>query len=242
MSPSKRLLFVEDEPGLVRTVGDLLRSVGYDVEVATDGEQGLARASDEPAFDLIVLDVMLPVLDGFEVCRTLRRRGLDTPILMLTARGTVGDRVHGLRLGADDYLLKPFDPDELLARLEALLRRSGKVRAAGVVTFGDVAVDRGAMSVRRGGEEVALTAMEFQLLAYLIENEGRVLTREQILRDVWGFARAPRTRTIDVHVTWLRSKLEPDRGAPRYLRTVRGVGYCFVGDEDGADLVDGGED
>jgi len=228
-----RLLLVEDEPGLSRTLGDLLRGRGYRVEVAGDGEQGLALASATPEFDALVLDVMLPRLDGFEVCRALRRRRVNTPILMLTARREVGDRVRGLRLGADDYLGKPFDPDELLARIEALLRRSTSAPATpSRLTFGDVEVDLRGMSVHRTGVEVPLAAMEFQLLAYLIEHEGTVLPRERILREVWGFQRAPQTRTVDVHVTWLRRKLEPDRARPRFLRTVRGVGYKFVRDED----------
>jgi len=223
-----RLLLVEDEPGLVRTLGDLLRQAGYSVEHAVDGPRGLELAQETPHFDVVLLDVMLPRLDGFEVCRTLRRKGVDTPILMLTARAEVSDRVHGLRLGADDYLTKPFDPDELLARIEALLRRTGSVDDRRRITFGDIEVDLNGMSVRRGGEDVPLAAMEFQLLAYLIENEGAVLTRETILREVWGFHRPPRTRTVDVHVTWLRSKLEPDRTEPRFIRTVRGIGYKFV--------------
>lgn len=230
---AKRLLFVEDEPGLARTVGDLLRGAGYRVEVAADGERGLDLATGSPAFDLLLLDVMLPTIDGFEVCRTLRRRGVSTPVLMLTARGAVSDRVMGLRLGADDYLVKPFDPAELLARIEALLRRAGQPPADAPVRFGDVEVDLRGMSVRRAGREVPLAAMEFQLLAYLIQHEGSVLGRDRILRDVWGFRRAPRTRTVDVHITWLRAKLEPDRSRPRFLRTVRGAGYKFVREDVG---------
>ena len=227
----RRLLLVEDEPGLARTLGDLLRSRGLIVELATDGPSGLASAWGSPGFDVILLDVLLPRMDGFEVCRTLRRRGVRTPVLMLTARSEVADRVRGLRLGADDYLGKPFDPDELVARIEALLRRVDQTAQPARPTrfeFGDVEVDLRGMSVRRAGVEVPLTAMEFQLLAYLIENEGTVVTRAEILREVWGFQRAPRTRTVDVHVTWLRGKLEPDRAQPRFLRTVRGAGYKFV--------------
>lgn len=225
-----RLLLVEDEPGLRETLGDLLRSEGYRVETAPDGEQGLARATSSPAFDVILLDVMLPGINGFEVCRELRRRGLRLPVLMLTARGEVRDRVMGLRLGADDYLVKPFDPAELLARVVALLRRAGAQRAVEPLHFGDVEVDLAGMCVRRAGVELELAALEFQLLAFLIEHEGQVLSRDRILREVWGFQRAPRTRTVDVHVTWLRAKLEPDRAAPRYIRTVRGAGYKFVRD------------
>ena len=225
---SERILLVEDEPGLVLTVGDKLRADGYVVESTGDGEHGLELASGPPGFDVILLDVMLPGIDGFKVCRSLRQRGVRTPILMLTARGEVRDRVMGLRLGADDYLTKPFDPVELAARIEALLRRARQpVDAPATVEFGDVQVDLRGMSVTRGGREVELTLMEFQLLSYMVQNAGKVLTREAILREVWGFHRAPQTRTVDVHVTWLRSKLEPDRANPRYIRTVRGAGYRF---------------
>lgn len=224
------VLLIEDEPGLVLTLGDRLRAEGYRVELAADGERGLelglAGGAHGP-FGLILLDVMLPGRDGFEVCRALRRRGVRTPILMLTARGEVRDRVAGLRLGADDYLVKPFDPGELVARIEALLRRAPAPEACELVRFGDVEVDPRGMSVRRAGVEVELSAMEFQLLVYLIRHENVVVSRAAILRDVWGFQRAPRTRTVDVHVTWLRSKLEPERGAPRFIRTVRGAGYKF---------------
>ncbi len=223
---SRRVLLIEDEPGLVLTLGDRLRAAGYAFEAATDGEAGLVRAVGEPNVDLVLLDVMLPGIDGFEVCRRLRRRGLRAPILMLTARGEVRDRVAGLRLGADDYLVKPFDPDELLARMEALLRRAPATND--VVRFGDVEVDLRGMEVRRAGEPVELAALEYQLLCYLIEREGEVASREDLLRAVWGFQRPPRTRTVDVHVTWLRSKLEPDRTKPTYIRTVRGAGYKFV--------------
>ncbi len=223
-----RILLVEDEPGLATTVGDLLRAEGYSVDIAEDGEHGLRCALDANAPDLVLLDVMLPGIDGFDVCRTLRRRGVRTPILMLTARGEIKDRVKGLRLGADDYLVKPFDPTELLARVEALLRRTSGTAEREPVCFGEVEVDLRGMTVRRAGLEVEMTAMEFQLLCYMIENEGRVLSREEILKEVWGFQRAPQTRTVDVHITWLRSKVEPDRGKPQFLVTVRGTGYKFV--------------
>ncbi len=223
-----RVLLIEDEPGLALTVGDRLEAEGYAAVIARDGERGLELARSRPAFDVVLLDVMLPGIDGFEVCRTLRREGVRTPILMLTARGEVRDRVTGLRLGADDYLVKPFESAELLARIEALLRRSSRDVRTPVRAFGDVEVDLDGMVVRRAGREVELTSLEYQLLVYMLENAGRVLPREELLQQVWGFQRAPRTRTVDVHVTWLRGKLEPERGAPRYIRTVRGQGYKLV--------------
>lgn len=229
-SAEARVLLIEDEPGLVLTLGDRLRASGYAFESAADGEQGLARALSQPRVDLVLLDVMLPGIDGFEVCRRLRRKGLQVPLLMLTARSRTRDKVAGLRFGADDYLTKPFDPDELLARIEALLRRAPV--PCEPVAFGDVEVDLRGMEVRRGGEPVELAALEFQLLCFLIENAGQVVSREEILRSVWGFGTPPRTRTVDVHVTWLRSKLEPDRAHPRYIRTVRGAGYKFTADGD----------
>lgn len=226
-----RVLLIEDEPGLVLTLGDRLRAAGYAFEAATDGEQGVARALATPGVDLVLLDVMLRGIDGFEVCRRIRRDSVRVPILMLTARDQVGDRVAGLRLGADDYLTKPFAPEELLARIEALLRRAPAAREP--VRFGDVEVDLRGMEVRRAGEPVELAALEYQLLCYLIERAGEVVSREEILRSVWGFQRPPRTRTVDVHVTWLRSKLETDRAHPTFIRTVRGAGYKFVPEGDG---------
>jgi len=225
---ARRLLLAEDEPGLVRTLGDLLRAEGFALEVAADGERALELARVPGRFELVLLDVMLPKLDGFAVCRELRRAGLTTPVLMLTARGELRDRVHGLELGADDYLTKPFEPDELLARIEALLRRARLPRNADRrLAFGEIEIDLDGVEVRRGGEPVPLGALEFELLRYLVERRGTVVTREELLRRVWGFHRAPATRTVDVHVAWLRAKLERDRAAPRHIRTVRGVGYRF---------------
>ncbi len=224
-----RVLLIEDEPGLALTLGDRLRGAGFALEATASGVEGLARARAAPGYDVVLLDLMLPDLDGLEVCRALRRARVRTPILILSARGAVPERVAGLRLGADDYLVKPFDPAELVARVEALLRRASAPAARRApVAFGDVEVDLDARAVRRGGAEVALGALEFGLLAYLVEREGRVVGRDELLREVWGFPRPPRTRTVDVHLTWLRRKLEPDRARPRFLCTVRGVGYKFV--------------
>src|SRR5262245_38028371 len=225
-----RLLLVEDEPGLQLALSDRLASEGYQVEAAGDGNIAIARATGEP-FDIIVLDVMLPGKDGFEVARTLRQQGIKTPILMLTARTDVVDRVVGLKLGADDYLTKPFEVIELVARIEALLRRAPP--SAGVslerYQFGDVAVDVRKAEVTKNGVVVELSAKEFHLLRYFIEHRGATLSREELLHQVWGYQATPSTRTVDVHVAWLRQKLEPNPRVPQYILTVHGLGYKFVG-------------
>ena len=228
--PSARLLLVEDEPGLQLTLSDRLTAEGYQVEPAADGNTAIRRASGEP-FDIIILDVMLPGRDGFEVARTLRQQGVRTPILMLTARTQVVDRVVGLKLGADDYLTKPFDTMELLARLEALLRRAPAVSGAALerYQFGSVLVDVRRAEVTRDGEMLELSAKEFQLLRYFIEHRGATLSREELLQDVWGYTATPSTRTVDVHVAWLRQKLEPNPRVPQYILTVHGLGYKFAG-------------
>lgn len=227
----KRILLVEDEPGLRLTLSGRLASEGHLVEQATDGETGLARASSE-AFDLVVLDVMLPDRSGFEVCRDLRQRGVQTPILMLTARGQVEDRVLGLRLGADDYLVKPFAMSELLARVEARLRREKSApppEGAESYRFGEIEVDFRKAEVTKGGQPVALSAKEFQLLRYLIRQRGATLSRDELLNEVWGYDAMPTTRTVDVHVAWLRRKVEPTPRKPQYILTVHGLGYKFIG-------------
>jgi two-component system alkaline phosphatase synthesis response regulator PhoP len=227
---SARILVVEDEPGLVLALTDRLRSEGYEVEAARDGEAGLARAVGA-RFDLIILDVMLPRKDGFDVCRDLRLQGVPTPVLMLTARGQVADRVVGLKLGADDYLVKPFEMAELLARVEARLRRAGAGRgpAPSRYRFGEVEADFRRAEVHRGGQEVDVSAKELQLLRYFIEHQGATLSRQELLDRVWGYHAMPSTRTVDVHVANLRRKLEPDPREPRYILTVHGLGYKFVG-------------
>lgn len=230
-TPKKRLLLVEDEPGLVLTLTDRLKNEGYTIQVATDGEQAMTRASVE-TFDLIVLDIMLPGKNGLDVCRDLRQRGLATPILMLTARGQIVDKVLGLKLGADDYLTKPFDMMELLARIEALLRRvssSDKTRRVDVYRFGSVAVDFRRAEVTRDGKAVELSALELKLLRYLIEHRGDALSRDELLNEVWGYDYVPQSRTVDVHISSLRQKLEPKPSHPEHLLTVHGIGYKFVG-------------
>lgn len=225
------LLLVEDDAALALTLTDLLASKGYQVENVQDGQKALDRAS-EGGFDLIVLDVMLPNKDGFEICRTLRRRAVRTPIIMLTARGQVEDKVSGLRLGADDYLAKPFDSSELLARIEALLRRASSTqgeRRYSTFQFGPVTVDFRSTAVQRDGKPVEMSAREFELLGYFIRQQGTTVSREELLREVWGYDEATMTRTVDAHVWMLRQKLELDPQNPRHFLTVRGLGYKFVG-------------
>ena len=229
MSTTPRVLLVEDEAGLRLTLTDRLGSEGYSVETASDGESGLAQAASG-GYDLIVLDVMLPKMNGFDVCREVRQRGVTTPILMLTARGQVVDKVVGLKLGADDYLTKPFETIELMARLEALLRRvpSGAQPGAEIYRFGDVVVDLRCVEVTRGGEPVELSAREFKLLRYFIEHRGAALSRDALLAEVWGYDEMPLTRTVDVHVAGLRQKIDNPK-APEFIVTVHGHGYKFVG-------------
>jgi two-component system alkaline phosphatase synthesis response regulator PhoP len=226
---SSRILLVEDEPGLVMTITDLLSAEGYEVASAADGDAGLAKASSG-GFDLVVLDVMLPRKSGFDICRELRQKGVDTAILMLTAKTQVVDRVVGLKLGADDYLTKPFDPAELLARIEALLRRVQKENRVPVRTFqfGDVEVNFERAEVKKAGQRLNLAAKELQLLRYLIDNRERVVPREEILQKVWEYASEVSSRTIDVHVAWLRQKLEVNPQLPRHIQTIRGKGYRFT--------------
>ena len=228
--PSARVLLVEDEPGLQLTLSDRLAAEGYAVETAGDGDTAIRRGAGEP-FDLILLDVMLPGRDGFEVARALRQQGVMTPILMLTARTQIVDRVVGLKLGADDYLTKPFDTLELLARLEALLRRAPASSGVSLerYQFGDIQVDVRKAEVSRDGATIDLSAKEFQLLRYFIEHRGATLTREELLNEVWGYNAMPSTRTVDVHVAWLRQKIEPNSRHPQYILTVHGMGYKFAG-------------
>ena len=228
--PDKRLLLVEDEPGLQLALTDRLTAEGYAVETAGDGHTAVARATGEP-FDVIVLDVMLPGRDGFDVAKAVRAQGVQTPILMLTARTQVVDRVVGLKLGADDYLTKPFETIELLARIEALLRRAPAVSAVSLerYQFGDVTVAVRKAEVTVKGHPADLSAKEFQLLKYFIEHRGATVSRDELLQEVWGYSATPSTRTVDVHVAWLRQKLEANPRVPQYILTVHGLGYKFAG-------------
>jgi len=223
-----RVLLVEDAPDVQMIVSDLLRGHGHDVVVSGDGNEAL-RLAEELRFDLMILDVMLPGKGGFELCRMVRERGFDGGILMLTARAQVDDRVEGLGTGADDYLIKPFDSKELLARVSALLRRLGKSPLTPVLRyeFGEVAVDFEHRTVHRAGARVNLAAKEQLLLRQLIDHRGQVLSRERLLSRVWHDRPFIGVRTVDVHIAWLRQKLEENPQAPRYIVTVRGEGYSF---------------
>jgi two-component system alkaline phosphatase synthesis response regulator PhoP len=227
-----RILVVEDNADLAFAVATALESEGFDVAVASTGPDGVARARERDA-ELIILDLMLPGFDGYRVIRTLRGDGIETPILVLTARGEEADKVKGLRLGADDYVTKPFGAMELLARVEALLRRSRVSSAAATPAaldqFGDVEVNRAARTVKRSGEPVALTPKEFDLLIALMDRAGAVVPRGDLLSAVWGYQQGVSTRTVDIHVSELRAKLEPNPAQPVHIITVRKTGYRFEG-------------
>jgi DNA-binding response OmpR family regulator len=223
----RQILVVDDEPGLRRTLSDRLMAEGYAVETASNGVVAASMARRQE-FDLIILDVMLPSKDGLTLCRELRNEGLDTMVLMLTARDETADKIQGLKLGADDYMTKPFECAELLARIEALFRRnrpSSPDRAE--YQFGDVRVRVRAGQVLRAGHPVRLSAQEFKLLCYFVQHPGVLFSRDQLLDAVWGYQATPETRTVDVHVSWLRQKLELDPHNPRYIVTVFGLGYRF---------------
>ncbi len=210
------------------TLTDRLSAEGYEVDSATDAATALASATTG-AYDAILMDVMLPGGNGFDICRTVRQRGIQTPILMLTARGRVVDKVVGLKLGADDYLVKPFEMAELLARVEALLRRTPPAQTTDAYRFGSIAVDFRKAEVTREGAQLELSAREFKLLKYFIEHRGAALSRDELLNEVWGYNAMPSTRTVDVHVAWLRQKLEENVRHPQYILTVHGLGYKFAG-------------
>jgi two-component system alkaline phosphatase synthesis response regulator PhoP len=225
-----KILLIEDEEGLILTLTDRLRSEGYEVVSANNGEKGFELASSEK-FDLILLDVMLPKKNGYDIARDLRQRKIETPILMLTAKGETIDKVLGLKLGADDYLTKPFEVIELMARIEALLRRTpahSNGQSAEAFRFGEVTVDFKRADVLKSESPVDLSAMEFKLLQYLIEHRGIVHSRDQLLDAVWGYDAMPTTRTVDVHIAWLRQKLEENPKHPQFIQTVHGLGYKFA--------------
>ena len=222
------ILLIEDEDALRMTLGDRLRSEGYGVDFAGDGDVGFKKATALP-FDLILLDVMLPGKSGLTVCQEIRKAGLITPILMLTALVQTSDKVAGLKIGADDYVTKPFHMQELMARVEALLRRAPNrpTPTGDVYQFGSVRVDLRGTEATRDGSPVALSAREFQLLRYFVERPGTTLSREELLEQVWGYSGKMFTRTVDVHVAGLRQKLEQEPKQPRFFLTVQGLGYKF---------------
>jgi len=224
MTAVARILLIEDEPALARGLSDTLRANGFEVTVAADGERGLDAAMRGDA-DLILLDVMLPKVDGCEICRAVRSQGIEVPILMLTAKGREQDVIHGLNLGADDYITKPFRSGELVARARAFLRRRGP--APTTVRFGECEVDLRARRVARRGVEIELTAKEFAMLAYFCARPGCALSRDVILSAVWGNAVFVTPRSIDRCIATLRAKVEPDPHRPMYIQTIRDIGYRF---------------
>jgi len=228
----KRILVVEDDAAILRGLRDNLTFEGYEVVTASNGADAL-RLIDCDRPDLLVLDVMLPAMSGFEVCRRMRRAGVETPVLMLTARGQEVDRVMGLDLGADDYMTKPFSVPELLARVRAILRRTHPERPMpDRLSFDDVAIDFVGFEATKGEDLVQLSPKEFGTLRLLASRPGEVVSRTELLHEVWGFERMPTTRTVDNHIASLRAKLEDDPGNPRRIVTVHGVGYKFVADGD----------
>lgn len=224
-----RLLLVEDDRALADLVTFHFERSGYDVTRTGDGEEALILV-DEVKPDVILLDWMIEGISGIEVCRRLRRRATtaNVPIMMLTARGEESDRIRGFETGADDYVTKPFSPRELLARVQAAIRRSDRSRTKSASVFGDVTVDFAKMQVTRAGQAVFLTAHEFKLLKYFLDSVDRVLTREELLNDVWGYNFFPSTRTVDNQILKLRQKLETDPANPKHFRTIHGAGYKFV--------------
>ncbi|MHC4989942.1 MAG: response regulator transcription factor [Planctomycetota bacterium] len=223
-----RILVVEDEASVALALQDDLELEGYTVEVVTDGVTATTRAKEAP-FDLILLDVMMPRKDGFDVCRELRRADVHTPIILLTARTQESDKILGLELGADDYVTKPFSPRELRARIKAVLRRTSDETCHRIYEFGDVVVDLARCEVRREGKPVAVTALEFKLLTTFIRFRGRALTRDRLLDEVWDSGVVVTDRVVDTHIANLRKKIEPEPARPRYLTSIRGTGYRFDG-------------
>ena len=229
----KRILVIEDEPQMLLGLRDNLEVEGYEVHTAADGDEGLAKAASTTP-DLVIVDVMLPKKNGFDVCRELRVRSATLPIVMLTARSAETDKVLGLELGADDYVTKPFSITELLARVRAVLRRAAAQKPAEApptdfVRIGDLEIDFKVHQARRAKQRIEFTAREFDLLRYFVQHTGQVVTREQILNEVWGYEEFPTTRTIDNFVAKLRQKIEKSPHAPEHILTIHGSGYKFVG-------------
>jgi DNA-binding response OmpR family regulator len=228
MDEMEKILIIEDEKSILLALEDNLKLEGYEVSSALDGEQGLSMAQGQN-YDLIILDIMLPIRDGFEVCKALRQDGIATPILMLTAKSQEVDKVLGLELGADDYVTKPFSPRELLARVKALLRRAKQPpQEISRVAFGDVEVNFTEYEAAKKGKPIYLTALEFDLLQFLIKHKGKVMSRDSILDAVWGKDVFVQPRTVDKHISDLRKKIEDDPSSPKHIIGMRGVGYKIV--------------
>ena len=223
-----KVLIIEDEPNMIVGLKDSCEYEGYEVSVARNGKEGLEKASTEKV-DIILLDVMLPLMSGIDVCRTLRTRGIETPIVMLTARGQEMDKVVGLEVGADDYVTKPFSIKELLARIRAHLRRAAKevVKLEGFA-FGDIELNFKKYTACKRGQVLELSAREFEILHYLIRHRGEIVTRDQLLDEVWGYDSTPVTRTVDNHIARLRQKIEQDPSKPQHIITVHRLGYRFI--------------
>src|SRR5580700_5410749 len=229
MKPDARILIIEDELPMRTALADCLEGEGYRVLTAADGPTGLERAVREKP-DLVLLDIMMPRLDGYALCAELRRLSLPVPVLMLTAKGQIEDRVRGLDAGADDYLVKPFSTDELLARVRALLRRARhESKIPQVVRLGRVEIDLPRQRAARGRKQIHLTAREFAMLRLMLEAPGEPVTRERFLDVVWGYTAFPTTRTVDTHIAILRAKIEENPEEPRWIKTVHGTGYCLEG-------------
>ena len=225
------MLIIEDDPEMGAGLEEYFELKGFDVSRATDGERGLQLISTLPEYDVVLLDVMLPKKDGFEVLREARKAGVDSPVVMLTVKGHEDDKLQGFDLGADDYVTKPFSAEELSARVNAVLRRT-KSPAQGPMekySFDDLEVNFSNHTAYRSGDEIQFTALEFDILKYFIQHRGRTVSRKQLLRDVWGISGDITTRTIDRHVASLRKKIEPDPDDPTYIETVYGIGYKFAG-------------
>ncbi len=223
-----RLLIVEDDPEVGTGLEEFFTLKGYHVSRADDGKQGLQEITSLPPYDLVILDVMLPNKSGFEILREARQSGVDSPVIMLTVKASEDDKLRGFKLGADDYVTKPFDAEELAARVQAVLERSQHDdEADDGFSFGDVEVEFSSETAQRDGETIEFTTLEFDILEYFIEHRGRTVSRKQLLRDVWGISGDITTRTIDRHVASLRKKIEPDPTDPTYIETVYGIGYKF---------------
>jgi len=226
----KRILIIEDDAAILRGLKDNLEYESYEVLTAIDGEEGYYLIKEKKP-DLIILDLMLPKMNGYELCRKVRHEGFTTPILMLTARGEEMDRVHGLDLGADDYVTKPFSVPELLARIRAIIRRIQKAKTGDLpsdLKFGEISVDFKCFEARKGNKVLDMSRKEFGILRLLAARAGEVITRDELLDEVWGYDQYPTTRTVDNHIALLRTKLEDDPSQPRHLITVHGVGYKLV--------------